>query len=157
MMSKLKELLLIQKRALFQQIAHLEMGRKVQQERAIEPGDAAQKEDLMRLLDHLAERENEELGEIILALERMATGKYGICEICAGRIQIKRLKALPATRLCRACAREFEKVQKIRQHPKDEVMDDDLLNEYRCWLDEDVPPAADRLSKNKNSLDLKNA
>lgn len=155
MVLKLRALLQKRKRELFIQIAHLKMGNKVQEERVIEPGDAAQKEDLTRLLDHLIERGKEEIREINLAFERMAAGKFGICEICGRQIQSKRLNALPVTRLCLECAREFEKIKKIRQHPKDEIVDDDLLIEYRYWLDEDLPPGVARLSKNAKPLDLK--
>jgi RNA polymerase-binding transcription factor DksA len=153
---KLKTLLLKRKQEIFKQTAHLQLGREVGEGREIEMIDAAQKEDMMRLADHLIERGIEEIKEINMALERMANGTYGICEICGKRIQSKRLKALPAARLCRKCAREFEQVQSIQQHPKDKVIDDHLLNEFRNWLDDDVSPAADRLSKYKKYLNLKN-
>jgi RNA polymerase-binding transcription factor DksA len=131
LISKLKELLLNRKREILKQIAHLEMGRNAQKERVIELGDAAQKEDLVRLLDHFVGRGNEKVREIDLALERMAAGKYGICEICEKRIEKRRLKAVPATRLCRKCAQNFEQVQELLQHPRDEIMDDALLDKYR--------------------------
>jgi len=135
---KLKELLLKRKREIFKQITHLEMGRNAQKERVIELGDAAQKEDLIRLLDHLIERGKEEIREINLALERMAAGKYGKCEICEKRIESKRLKVLPATRFCCKCALNYEKAQGLRKHPRDEIIDDELLDEYRNLLDEDI-------------------
>jgi RNA polymerase-binding transcription factor DksA len=138
MVIKLKELLLNRKREIFKQIAHLEMGRNAQKERVTELGDAAQKEDLIRLLDHLVERGNEEVREINIALEKMAAGKYGNCEICEKRIETKRLKALPETRLCRKCAQNLEHALELRQHPHDEIMDDALLDEYRNLLDEDI-------------------
>lgn len=153
---KFKEFLLKRKQEIFKQIAHLQSRRKVHAGREIEIIDAAQKEDMMRLADHLIERSIKEIKEINLALERMADATYGICEICGKRIQSKRLKALPAARLCRECAVKFEQVQSIQQHPKDNVIDDDVLNEYRNWLDDDVPPSAGRSSKDKKYLNLKN-
>jgi RNA polymerase-binding transcription factor DksA len=114
------------------------MGRDVQKERVIELGDAAQKEDLMRLLDHLIERGKEEIREINLALEKTAAGKYGNCEICEKRIESKRLKVLPATRLCCKCAQNYEKAQSLRQHLRDEIIADELLEEYRYLLAEDI-------------------
>jgi DnaK suppressor protein len=128
---KLKTLLLNRKREILKQIAHLEMGRDAQKERVIELADAAQKEDLVRLIDHLVGRGNEKVREIDLALKRIAAGKYGICEICEKRIEKRRLKAVPATRLCRKCAQNFEQVQELLQHPRDEIMDDALLDKYR--------------------------
>jgi RNA polymerase-binding transcription factor DksA len=153
---KLKTLLLKRKQEIFKQTAHLQLGREVGEGREIEMIDAAQKEDMMRLADHLIERGIEEIKEINMALERMADGTYGICEICGKKIQSKRLKALPASRLCRECARKFEEVQSLQQHPKDKVIDDDVLNEFRNWLDDDVSPAADRRSLYKKYLNIKN-
>jgi RNA polymerase-binding transcription factor DksA len=135
MIIKLKGLLLNRKREILKQIAHLEMGRNAQNEHVIEYADAAQKEDLIRLLDHLVERGNEEVREINIALEKMVAAKYGTCEICEKRIETKRLKALPATRLCRKCAQNFEHAQELRKHQRDEIMDDELLDEYRNLLD----------------------
>jgi len=136
--SKLRELLLKQKREIYKQIAHLEMGRNVQEERMIELGDAAQKEDLMRLLDHLIERGKEEIREINLALEKMTADKYGNCEICEKRIESERLKVLPATRLCCKCAQYYEKARGLRQPLRDEIIADELLDEYRNMLDENI-------------------
>ena len=153
MMLKLKELLLNRKREIFKQIAHLERGRNAQKERVIERGDAAQKEDLIRLLGHLVERGNEEVREINLALEKMAAGKYGNCEICEKRIETKRLKALPATRLCHKCAQNFEQAQKLRQHPRDEIMDDELLDGYRNLLDAGISEGRVKLPNGENLTD----
>ena len=136
---KLKTLLLKRKQEIFKQIAHLERGRQVQEDRVIEPGDAAQKEDLKRLAGHLVERDKAEIREINLALEKMASGKYGICEICEEQIESKRLKVLPATRLCSKCAQNYEKVQKVLRHPRDEIIDDELLDEYRDLLEDTGP------------------
>jgi RNA polymerase-binding transcription factor DksA len=155
MILKLEELLLNRKREIFKQIAHLEMGRDAQKERVIELADAAQKEDLTRLLDHLVERGNEEVREINLALEKMAAGKYGNCEICEKRIETKRLKALPATRLCRKCAQNFEQAQELRQHPRDEIMDDALLDAYRNLLNERILEGMAQLPIDTNLIDLK--
>lgn len=38
------------------------------------------------------------------ALERIHSGGYGICLVCGSEIAAERLKALPATALCRSCA-----------------------------------------------------
>jgi DnaK suppressor protein len=148
MILKLKELLLNRKREILEQIAHLEMGRNAQKERVIELGDAAQKEELIRLLDHLVERGSEKVREIDLAFERMASGKYGICEICEKRIEPKRLKVLPVTRLCRKCAQNYEKIQNLRKHPRDEIIDDELIEEYRDLLDESILEGIARLQTN---------
>jgi RNA polymerase-binding protein DksA len=52
----------------------------------------------------ILERENDTLEEIDVALKRLRTGEYGICEICGQTIAGARLKALPWTRFCIQCA-----------------------------------------------------
>jgi RNA polymerase-binding transcription factor DksA len=44
------------------------------------------------------------LVEIDAALERLATGAYGICETCGGAISQGRLEARPVARTCIQCA-----------------------------------------------------
>jgi RNA polymerase-binding transcription factor DksA len=53
---------------------------------------------------------NEEtmLKEIAAALERIDGGKFGKCEECKGEIAKPRLKELPYTRYCVACARKMD-------------------------------------------------
>ncbi|MFQ5510383.1 MAG: TraR/DksA family transcriptional regulator [Candidatus Krumholzibacteriia bacterium] len=46
------------------------------------------------------------------ALKRIEAGKYGVCEICAGKIPVKRLEAYLAARLCITCKSEQEKFQR---------------------------------------------
>ena len=45
----------------------------------------------------------ERLAEINAALQRMDSGKYGICEECGDPIGIKRLEACPQATLCIDC------------------------------------------------------
>ena len=150
---KLKALLLNRKREILKQLAHLEMGRDAQKERVIELGDAAQKEDLVRLLDHLVGRGNQKVREIDLALERITAGKYGICEICEKRIEKRRLEAVPVTRFCRKCAQNFEQVQELLQQPRDEIIDDALLDKYRNLLDRSILEGMAQLSIGTDLLD----
>jgi len=84
----------------------------------------------------LDERGKEEIEEIDLALDKMNSGSYGICELCDRSIPFKPLKALPATRLCRNCAQKYEEAQKLRKHHRDEIIGDELLNEFRSLNDE---------------------
>ena len=42
----------------------------------------------------------EHLAEVEAALERVASGGYGICEVCHGTIDAARLEARPAARTC---------------------------------------------------------
>jgi DnaK suppressor protein len=56
----------------------------------------------------LAEVESRELANIEVALERMRGGKYGLCEICNGKIPLARLDALPYATSCIECQRASE-------------------------------------------------
>lgn len=130
-LKKLKSLILTRRREMLQQVAHLEFEREELEPRSIESIDSAQKENLAWLIHKLDERGKEEITEIELALTKMSSGRYGICELCCKSIPIKRLKVLPAARLCRICAQKYEEAQQLRQHHRDEIIDDELLDEYR--------------------------
>jgi RNA polymerase-binding transcription factor DksA len=57
----------------------------------------------------LIENEQETLGQIYDALDRIRVGTFGTCEGCGGPIAKPRLQAIPYTKLCIECAREREK------------------------------------------------
>ncbi len=57
----------------------------------------------------LAEVESRELARIEVALERMRTGQYGVCEGCSQNIPMARLSALPYATCCIKCQREAER------------------------------------------------
>lgn len=138
MIQKLREQLFKRRREIFGMISHLESDLKTLEDREIEAVDGAQKENMTRMLNQLHERGKKELNEIDLALERMTTGTYGICEICLKQIALNRLAVMPATRLCWKCAQKYEKAQDMRQRPRDEIIDTDLLEAYRSLDDEKV-------------------
>jgi DnaK suppressor protein len=123
------------RREILEQVAHLEADGEELEQRFIEPIDAAQKEDLARFVHKLDARGKEEIEEIDLAIDKMESGSYGICELCGKSIPFKRLKVLPVTRLCRKCAQKYEEAQKLREHQRDEIIDDELLDEYRNLVD----------------------
>jgi RNA polymerase-binding protein DksA len=133
---KLKKLLMNRRREILEHLAHLEFEQDELKQRFIESIDAAQKEDLVRLIHKLDERGKEEIEEIELALTKMSSDLYGVCELCGKSISFKRLKVLPATRLCRICAQKYEEAQKLRQHNRDEIIGDELLDEYRNLNDQ---------------------
>lgn len=61
---------------------------------------AFEREQLAAALD----RATTQLREVDAAVERLRTGRYGVCENCGRPIAPERLEALPATRWCRDCA-----------------------------------------------------
>ena len=67
--------------------------------------DSAQDE----ISSQLAEVESRELAHIENALDRMKVGKYGLCEVCSGKIPMVRLHALPYATMCIACQRDVER------------------------------------------------
>ncbi|MFC1577464.1 TraR/DksA family transcriptional regulator [Thermodesulfobacteriota bacterium] len=132
---KLKKCLTNRRREILEQVTHLEAELEELGQRNIEPIDAAQNEDLARVVQKLDERGKEEIEEIDLALDKMESGSYGRCELCGKAIPFKRLKALPAARLCRNCAQTYEEAQKLRKHHRDEIIGDELLDEFRSLND----------------------
>ena len=153
-LNKLKSLLLIRRREMLEQVAHLEFEREELGQHFIESIDSAQKENLTQLIHKLDERGKEEIGEIELALTKMSSGRYGICELCGKSILIKRLKVLPATRLCRKCAQKYEEAQKLRKHHRDEIIDDELLDKYRNLNAEDSSIGRLKLPDDENLLNV---
>ena len=56
----------------------------------------------------LMENDEETLGAIESALERIESGEYGDCEECGTKIPKTRLQAIPYTPLCVKCASKME-------------------------------------------------
>lgn len=56
----------------------------------------------------MAEVDAEELIATNEALERLASGEFGLCETCGQPIKFARLKVLPLARLCLRCKRTEE-------------------------------------------------
>ena len=153
-LNKLKSLLLIRRREMLKQVAHLEFEREELEQHFIESIDSAQKENLAQLIHKLDERGKEEIEEIELAIDKIESGSYGNCELCGKSIPIKRLKVLPAARLCRNCAQKYEEAQKLRKHHRDEIIDDELLDEYRSLNDENSSIGRVKLPDDKSLLDI---
>ena len=80
--------------------------------RSESPGDvmdAAYDSNQDEISSQLAEVESRELASIENALERMKGGKYGVCEVCSGKIPMARLNALPYATMCIGCQRDMER------------------------------------------------
>lgn len=60
------------------------------------------------LASTLAELEAKELAQVERALRRLKTGTYGKCEVCAAKIPVARLNALPFSTFCIKCQRDME-------------------------------------------------
>ena len=66
--------------------------------------EQATENETNEVLERLDEAETAEMGEIRLALERLASGTYGTCAECRQGIPEGRLEALPYATLCIDCA-----------------------------------------------------
>ncbi|MHB8483594.1 MAG: TraR/DksA family transcriptional regulator [Nitrospiria bacterium] len=78
-------------------------------------GDQATAVADQNFLLRIKEREQKLLKKIDEALERIASGTFGICESCGEEISTKRLLARPVTTLCINCKTRQELEEKIRK------------------------------------------
>jgi DnaK suppressor protein len=69
----------------------------------------------LRDLDHIR------LQEIDRALQRIAEGRYGVCDRCGRPISEARLEANPLATLCYACKQEDERLHPMRERPLEEA------------------------------------
>ncbi len=72
-------------------------------------GDEAANIYNKQILLSLNESERLRLQEVDEALDRIATGTYGICEECGGPISLKRLEVRPVAKYCVPCLTKLEK------------------------------------------------
>lgn len=151
---RLREMLLNQRQEIFEQYQLFESDLQKLGERDIEMEEEAQKSEELSLLDKLVEREKEELEEIDLALLRIAAGNYGICESCRKPISLERLEALPATRLCRMCAREYGGKQKMLPRAWEAITRAELPDEYKNLGNKELQMVILESIRNDGRIDL---
>ena len=60
------------------------------------------------IMIELIQNGEEGVRNIDTALEKIEEGTFGVCELCAKKINKERLKAVPYAKLCRDCQREEE-------------------------------------------------
>jgi DnaK suppressor protein len=108
--------------AIFKEVADAEADlRIIAEDRESELEERAQAERAARLLARLDDRGKREIEEIDEALRRISAGTYGICESCGGRIDLGRLRAVPAVRVCIECAREEAREAQTMGEPEVEA------------------------------------
>ena len=74
--------------------------------------ERAQEAENDEVLEDLDNHGRDEIALVRHALGRIELGTYGVCEICNGKIPVKRLEAFPAARLCINCKAEQEKLRR---------------------------------------------
>ena len=62
--------------------------------------DSLQNQSMTR---NLHEREQTQFAQVRAALERLANGTYGVCELCDGPIDYGRLMVFPEAESCHGC------------------------------------------------------
>ena len=106
---KMRELLVKRRDALRRALAgDLSMLKSLSSQNSADVGDAALDAVQDEISSKLAEVESRELANIEVALERMRSGSYGVCEVCNGKIPLARLNALPYATSCIECQRATE-------------------------------------------------
>ena len=95
----------------------------IAEDRESELEERAQEERSARLLASLDDRTVRAVREIDAALQRLAAGKYGLCDTCGKKIQAARLRVLPATRFCKNCSDQKETItwSSIANRPSGEI------------------------------------
>lgn len=61
------------------------------------------------LTTQLAQHNHHEIASIKLALDKIAAGKYGVCEGCGSKILAARLEALPYSIYCIKCQQQSDR------------------------------------------------
>src|SRR5437870_11344731 len=113
---KLRQKLLAQRRALFEQVARAADDlRWLDTNTHPETEEEAQEQSIARLLARLDERGNAELRAIDRALILIEAGAYGTCEDCGEPIPVERLEVLPAATTCSLCAEARERAPRQRR------------------------------------------
>ena len=73
----------------------------------------------------LASTERGMLYEIEESIRRLEAGGFGVCERCAVKIPVARLRALPYARYCVPCQQEAEKRMRLGLPPFEDHEEDD--------------------------------
>lgn len=85
------------------------LGEAAREEHGVGDSDLASVTVSEQLVSTLQHADRGRLADVQAALHRLAHGAYGRCEACGGPIAVERLRAVPWTRFCIACAQ--------KQHP----------------------------------------
>lgn len=80
-----------------------------------DPNDRATLESDRGLELRIRDRERKLISKIQKALEKIAEGTYGECEVCGEPIGFKRLDARPVTEHCIECKKSAEEEERLRK------------------------------------------
>jgi DnaK suppressor protein len=120
-LKKARDALTAQKQQILRQLdEEFREGREGALDEGMDTYDLASEERNREINLILSDRDRDKLHAIEDAIERIAAGSYGICEMCEEDIAQERLEALPFTRLCVTCQGELEKEAKLHRRGDEE-------------------------------------
>jgi RNA polymerase-binding transcription factor DksA len=102
--AELKEALKQMREEIFSMRQGLDTSWKGLQQKEVEFEETAAKAQMSLGLEHQDKLQKDRIEEIDAALQRMETGDYGVCQSCGRPISPGRLRAIPWTPVCAACA-----------------------------------------------------
>lgn len=109
-LTQAKERLLQLRRALMKEIqSAAAASRELGQDAVPDIGDMAYNTYHRDVLLNLSENQRQKIRDIDAALERLATGEYGVCQRCEEEIAPKRMEVRPFSRYCIDCKTDVEK------------------------------------------------
>jgi DnaK suppressor protein len=80
-----------------------------------DPVDWATAEQEREIGLRIIERDAALRGDVMLALEKIKNGTYGVCDSCGQEIESERLHAVPITSLCIECKRREEANKRLKR------------------------------------------
>lgn len=117
---KIRDILVMRRDALRRALAgDLSLLKELREQSAGDVIDFALDSAQHEINSQLAEVESRELAHIEVALERMRSGNFGVCDGCNCKIPMARINALPYATLCIDCQREHERYGEESSHAAD--------------------------------------
>ncbi len=127
----LQERLLNTRRDLLNMVKDIQSRMQQMSEPLAEIEEEAQKNAITLPYDRLDGQGKATIEQIDLALNKLAVGEYGFCENCGEEISIRRLEAVPWTRLCIDCARQFERSNQVLPTAAEVIESGELPDEFQ--------------------------
>jgi DnaK suppressor protein len=144
-----------QRQRLFKEAADTEADLAfIAEDRESEIEERAQEERTARLFARLDIRAKHAIEEIDAALQRITDRRYGICAGCERAIAVKRLRALPATRRCLACASAQEAGVPVTEEEVSLRHAGPLPADLRLMTDREVETALRELVRESGRIDM---
>ncbi len=119
------------RRGMVGRLTDLENGMHETVEPVIQLEEEAQRATIALPYDRLNENARGTIDHIDIAITKILTGEYGICENCGHDISLKRLEALPWTHLCIDCARDRERSSHVPEPVDESPATGELPDEYQ--------------------------